>query len=313
MVATQSTTQNAAPAPQMVQKKKPLFGTKDFLCLFLMALGSLIVTVGYLIFLSSNGLISGGVWGIAAIINYFLPKVPLGIMLVLLNAPILLWGWKKLDMKFTIMTVFVILLESVLLIVCEPFLPVYTNNVLLACLFGGILVGAGSGIIVRYRGSSGGVETVCIILRKKYDLSIGSMSLIINAILVLLAAFIFGFERAMYTLVNLYATSLAFTRVLEGGNQKRNMMIVSEKGEELAEHLMRDLGRGVTMMKGVGGYTHTEKSVLFCVVSRYELMRLKDIIRSIDPHAFVAINETYEVMGRFTKSRKTLVDDEDTM
>jgi len=167
------------------------------------------------------------------------------------------------------------------------------------CLFGGLLVGVGAGLVVKYHGSGGGMDIVGIILKSKYDVSVGTVSLLFNAVVVTCAAFIFGFEPAMYTLVNIFVSSNVFTQVLEGLNRKRNMMIVSEKGAEIARRLMNEVGRGVTIIKGEGGYTHRGKDVLFCVVSRFELAAIKEIISSIDPDAFVCINETYEVMGKF--------------
>jgi uncharacterized membrane-anchored protein YitT (DUF2179 family) len=266
-----------------------------------MIIGSLIVCGGFSIFITPNNLLAGGIWGIASVICHYYAGLPMGVWLVILNTPLIIWGWNKLYFRFAVYTVFVILLQSMLLMVMPSYLPVYTENPLLACIFGGLLIGAGSGLVVRYHGSGGGTEIVGIILKSKFDISVGTVSLLSNALIVLCAAFVFGFEPAMYTMVNLFVSSQVFTQVLEGINRKRNMMIVSEKGADIAQKLMHELGRGVTIIKGEGGYTHRSKDVLFCVVSRFELSALKEIIASEDPNAFVCINETYEVMGRFAK------------
>jgi uncharacterized membrane-anchored protein YitT (DUF2179 family) len=285
-------------------RKTPL--KKHVRNILFMILGSLIVCCGFSIFITPNSFLAGGIWGIAAVIRHFYGVLPMGAWLVILNTPLILWGWNKLYVRFAVYTVFVILLQSTLLVVIPPFLPTYTANPLLACLFGGLLIGMGSGLVVRYHGSGGGMDIVGIILKSKFDVSVGTVSLFSNVVIVFCAAFVFGFEPAMYTMVNLFVSSQVFTQVLEGLNRKRNMMIVSENGQEIATKLMRELGRGVTIVKGEGAYTHRNKEVLFCVVSRFELAALKEIISTVDPSAFVCINETYEVMGRFAK-RKTIM------
>ncbi|MDO4581236.1 MAG: YitT family protein [Bacillota bacterium] len=280
-------------------KKTPL--KKHIRNIAMISLGSLVCTAGYLILITPNDLLAGGVWGVAAILNHYLPRIPMGAFLVILNIPLLLWGWNKLRLRFAVYTVYAILLQSALLILIEPYLPTYTANPLLACIFGGVLVGVGSGTVVRYHGSGGGTDVIGIILKSKYDISIGTISLIVNALIVFCAAFIFGFERAMYTMVNLFISARVFTQVLEGLNRKRNVMIISEHGDAIAERLLHEVGRGVTKLHGEGGYTRKNKDVLFCVVSRFELALLKEVIQQIDPQAFVCINETYEVLGSFPK------------
>jgi uncharacterized membrane-anchored protein YitT (DUF2179 family) len=269
--------------------------------IFFMIIGSLIVCSGFSIFITPNSFLSGGVWGIAAVIQHYLRIMPMGVYLVIMNVPLIIWGWNKLNLRFAAYTVFTILLQSALLMVMPPHLPTYTANPLLACIFGGLMIGAGAGLVVRYHGSGGGTDIIGIILKSRYDISVGTVSLFSNAVIVTCAAFVFGFEPAMYTMVNLFVSSQVFTQVLEGFNRKRNMMIVSEKGEQIAQKLMRELGRGVTIIKGEGAYTHRGKDVLFCVVSRFELAALKEIIANEDASAFVCINETYEVMGSFAK------------
>lgn len=281
------------------KKRYPL--KKHLRNMAMMIVGSLIVVIGFSIFITPNKLLAGGVWGLSAILHHFLPQAPMAAYLVILNTPLLIWGWSTLNTRFALYTIFTILLQSALLLVAPDYLPTYTANPLLACIFGGLLVGAGAGLVVKFHGSGGGNDIVGIILKNKYDMSVGSIALYINTVVVFFAGAIFGFEPAMYTMVELYISANVFTRVLEGANRKRNMMIVSDKGQELADKLLHEVGRGVTMMRGEGGYTHRQKDVLFCVVSRFELAAIKEAIREVDPHAFVCINETYEVMGTFPK------------
>ena len=268
--------------------------------------GALIVTIGYLIFIQPNHLLAGGIWGICAIIQRFLPQIPFAIYLILFNIPLFILSLKELSLRFTSYTVFIMILESALLMLLENHLPVYTHDPLLASIFGGVLIGLGGGLIVTYHGSSGGLDIIGIVLKEKTDVSVGTVSLIGNVAVVMLAAIFFGFERGMYTMVSLYATSYVFTQILEGWQRKRNLMIVTENGKEVTKRLLNQLGRGVTMIKAEGGYSHREKAVLFCVVSRFELPDIKEIIREVDPNSFVWINETYEVMGRWFQSRKKI-------
>ncbi len=284
---------------EQVYHKTPL--KKHIRNIFFMILGSILVCIGFTMFVTPNGLLSGGVWGVSAIISHFVPQVPFAAYLIILNIPLIIWGWNELRLRFAIYTIFVIFLQSSMLAAFELYITPYTNNPLLASIFGGCLIGAGAGIIVKYRGSGGGTDIVGIILKNRYDISVGTVSLISNAIIVGCAATIFGFEPAMYTMVQLFTVSQVFTKVLEGFNHKRNMMIITENGQEIADNLMSSLGRGVTITKGAGAFTGREKDILFCVVSRFELAPLKEIISNIDPHAFVCINETYEVMGSFNK------------
>ncbi|MBQ6536337.1 MAG: YitT family protein [Firmicutes bacterium] len=280
-------------------KKYPL--KKHIRNICLMTLGSLISVAGYSIFISANNLLAGGVWGIAGIINHFVPAVPVAVFIIALNLPLLLWGWNKINIRFALYTVFCVGLQSILLLFAPNVLPHYTNDPIMACIFGGLLIGAGSGLVVRYHGSGGGSEIIGIILKDKYDVSVGTIGLVINAFVVLLAGFIYGFEPAMYTMVELYVSSVAFGQVIEGLNRKRNMIIITEKGDELTHRLLFECGRGVTVIRGEGGFTHREKQVLLLVLSRFEMSAVKEIIADTDPTAFVCVNQTYEVLGRFVK------------
>ncbi len=286
------------------KKKYPV--RKHLRNVLLQLFGTALSVLGYSVFIAPNDLLPGGVWGFSAILHHFLGFIPMPVFLVLLNLPLLIWGWNKLNLRFALYTVWAILLQSGLLALIPLNMPVYTNNPLLACFFGGLLSGIGSGIVVRYHGSGGGTEIVGIILKDKYDISVGSISLFVNIAVVFCASLIFGFEPGMYTIVNLVVGSTVFTRVLEGMNSKRNMMIISQKGPDIARRLIRELGRGVTMMKGEGCYTHQPKDVLFCVVSRFEMASVKEIIIDVDPEAFVCINQTYEVMGAFPRKAASL-------
>lgn len=283
---------------------------KHCLYLAIISVAAVIISAAYIIFIQANELLAGGVWGMAAIIRYFWDALPFGAILLVLNTPLFIWGWRQLDLRFCVYTLYAAVLQSILLIVLEPYLPGYQENPLLACIFGGTLMGLGSGILVRYYGCAGGMDIVGAVLKKKYDMSIGSVSFSFNIVIISVAALLFGVEKAMYTIVFLFIMATVFNKVLEGFNSKRNVTIISEKGEELAGRLMARLGRGITIMQGVGCYSHEEKDVLICVISRFELAMVKEIIRQVDPQAFASINNVYDVMGAFPrkgKGRRSLI------
>jgi uncharacterized membrane-anchored protein YitT (DUF2179 family) len=297
-------------AEKKLRKKYPL--KKHVRNIAVIIFGTFLDCTGYLIFIQPNDLLAGGVWGVAGILNHFIAMIPMGAFVAVLNIPLLLWGWRKLNLRFALYTIFAILLQSVMLVFLMPYLPSYADNPLLACIFGGVIMGIGSGLVVKFHGSGGGTDIVGIILHAKYDISVGSISLAVKVLIVTLAAFIFGFEPAMYTMVSMFISTMVFSQVLEGINRKRNMMIITSKGHLIAERLMFEIGRGVTIMKGEGGYTHQERDVLFCVVSRFELPAIKELVYDCDPHAFVCINQAYEVLGKFPrKAQPDLIKPED--
>lgn len=267
--------------------------------LLLLTLGSFIVVASFYIFISPNQLLPGGAMGLAVLINYYFPVLPIGVYLLLINIPLMNWAYRQLNLRFVLYTIYAMLIQVTMLLTLEDFFPVYQKDVLLACLFGGVIAGIGIGINVKAHGSGGGMDVVGVILKQKMDISVGSVIFVGNVVIVFIAALVFGLERGMYTMVSLYATSYVFNQILEGFNRKRNAMIITNKGSEISQMLLHNLGRGVTMLKGEGSYSHTDKDVLFCVVSRFEITSLKEIVRTADPGAFVMISETSEVMGRF--------------
>ena len=266
---------------------------------FMMMLGSLILSTAICIFYTPNHLLSGGVWGIAMLSNYLWPVIPTGVFIFAYNIPLMLLGAKELHSRFVVYSVFTIIFQSLIMLKLPDITPSYSSDPLLACIFGGVLVGFGNGMIIRFHGSGGGLDVVGLVLKKKIDVSVGNVVLCFNVIVVSLAAFVFGFEEAMYTMVSLFITSVVFNKMIQGFNPKRSVMIITEKGHDISAVIMEKMGRGVTIMKAEGAYSHTTKDVLICIISRYEVPRIKELIKKSDPDAFVAISEAGEVMGSF--------------
>lgn len=264
----------------------------------LIIIGSVFIALSFNVFVIPNNLVSGGIGGLAIITNHFI-GLSVGLLILLYNIPIMIWARKELNPRFIIYTIIAVALQSLFLEYIKP--EAYTNDVLLASIFGGILVGVGGGIIIRQYGSSGGVDVIAIVLRKKLGFSIGTVSSIANLFVISLAALVFGLEPAMYTVISFLVSGLAIDLVQEGLNKKHTAMIVSNHSPEIKEAIMSRLHRGVTLAHGSGGFEKTEKDIIFCVVNQFELAGLKELVTSIDTNAFMTISETTEVLGRFSE------------
>lgn len=267
---------------------------------FLLLLGSLIYTTGLEIFLVPNNIIDGGVVGISIMASY-LTGFPFGAFMILLNLPFLYMGYKQIGKSFAISTVISIVAISILSAQFEP-IPSITGDYFLAAVFGGIITGAGVGLIIRHGGSLDGTEIVAIIMDKKTTFSVGEVVMFFNLFILGSAGFVFGWDKAMYSLVAYFVISKMIDVVIKGLDESYAVMVVSDENEEIADALMHRLGRGVTFLHGQGGYTGDAKKVLYCVVTRLEVGKLKDIALEKDETAFVTINPVHDIVGgRFKK------------
>lgn len=263
-------------------------------------LGAIFASIGLEIFLVPNNIIDGGVIGIS-IVSSHLTKLPLGIFIFVLNLPFLVLGYKQIGKTFVISTIFSVTVLSIGVTVLHP-VPGITKDVLLASVFGGIILGLGVGLIIRYGGSLDGTEIVAIILDKRTGFSIGEIVLFFNIFILSSAGFVFGWDKAMYSLIAYFIAFKVIDITVEGLEESKAVIIVSEQPEEIAEILMARLGRGVTVLDGKGAYSGDSKGVLYCVITRLEIAKLKSIVEENDSNAFVTFSDVHEVMGgRFKK------------
>ena len=274
---------------------------KFFFKYLFLFLGSILAAVGLEIFLIPNNIIDGGVVGISIILSY-LTKIPLGVFILCLNVPFLILGYKHIGKTFVISTLFAIISLSVWVTVLHP-IPGLTEDLLLASVFGGIILGVGVGLIIRYGGSLDGTEIIAIILDKRTGFSVGEIVMFFNIFILSGAGLVFGWNKAMYSLIAYFIAFKMIDVTIEGLEETKAAVIVSEKSEIIAEKVMARLGRGVTLLSGKGGYTGEDKMVLYLVVTRLEIAKLKVIIDEIDENAFVTISEVHEVMGGRIKKR----------
>ncbi len=279
------------------RRKTAMDWIKKYLVLII---GSLIYSAGLEIFLVPNNIIDGGVVGISIMASY-LTGIPFGVYMVVLNLPFLYLGYKQIGKTFAISTIVSIIAISVFSEFLEP-VPQITQDYFLAAIFGGIIAGAGVGLVIRQGGSLDGTEITAIILDRKTSFSVGEVVMFFNLFILGAAGFVFGWDKAMYSLVAYFIISKMIDVVLKGLDESYAVMIVSDEYEEIADALMHRLGRGVTYLHGQGAYTGDDKQVLYCVVTRLEVVKLKEIALEKDETAFVTINPVHDIVGgRFKK------------
>ena len=266
---------------------------------FFIFLGCFIASLGVNTFLSHAKLLSGGATGIALILEYT-AGLPAGIMVFIINIPLLIISYKKLDRFFTIYTTIGMLCLSTSLMITKALSQIITiNDQLLLCIYGGALCGLGYGIVFLRNGSTGGTDIITMLLRKKYsNFNIGSLGFTLNLVIVTIGAIIFGLPQALYTLISLFIQSMVLDRVLKGLSSKKLLLILTRKENEVIDFVINDLHRGVTSLVAEGEYTHDHKKMLYCIVTARQMVELKTAILSSDPNAFITIVDISEVRGK---------------
>lgn len=264
-------------------------------------LGCIIASIGVNIFLSHAQLLSGGATGVGLLIEYT-AGIPAGIIVLLINIPLLIISIKKLSRSFTIYTTIGMLSLSFSLMITKPLASVINIDgldLLLYCIYGGVLCGIGYGLVFLRNGSTGGTDIVTMLIRKRYsNFNIGSLGFSINLIIVITGAFIFGLPQALYTLISLFIQSLVLDQMLKGFSSKKLLLILTKKETEVINYVIQDLHRGVTSLLAEGEYTHDRKKMLYCIVTARQMIELKNAVHQIDPSAFITIVDISEVKGR---------------
>ncbi len=262
--------------------------------------GAVIAAFGLEEFLIPNNVIDGGIVGISIMLET-ITGMSLGVFLILLNIPFLFMGYKQIGKNFAIATLVAICFLSVWSEIFEPLQKV-TDDPFLAAIFGGIIDGLGVGLIIRAGGSLDGTEIVAIIMDKKSVFSVGEVVMFINLFILSSAGLLYGWDKAMYSLVAYFVISKMIDVVIKGLDESYAVMIVTNAHDEITSALNDRLGRGVTLLHGAGGYTGESKEVLYCVVTRLEVDKLKEIVLDKDESAFVTINAVHDIVGgRFKK------------
>jgi len=259
-------------------------------------IGAVLFSIGLEEFLVPNKLLDGGVVGISIIVSY-LTNIPLGVFLILLNIPFIVLSAKKIGFRFVLLTVYAILSLSLWVTLFHP-VPELTRDIFLSAIFGGGLLGIGVGLIIRNGGCLDGTEILSIIMSKKFPFSVGEIVMFFNVFIFFAAAFVFGIDRALYSVLAYFIAYKLIDLVITGFNQSHSFLIVTRKPSEVAEVLMQSFGSGVTILKGMGGFSKVETDVLYMIVGRLEIQRAKDVILEIDENAFITIQNVQEQISK---------------
>ncbi|OLN22069.1 hypothetical protein BTO30_11610 [Domibacillus antri] len=263
-------------------------------------IGAVLMAVGLEIFLVPNLIMDGGIVGISIILSN-LTGVKLGLFLFLLNIPFFFLGYKQIGKTFAFSTVFGIAILSIASTLLHP-VSAFTDDIILAAVFGGIALGAGVGIVIRYGGSLDGTEILAILMNKKLPFSVGEIVMFFNVFIFTWGGFVFGWDRAMYSVLAYFIAFKTIDVVIQGLDESKSAWIISDQYQAIGEAIIARLGRGVTYLNGKGAYTGDDKKVIFCVINRLEEAKLKSIVEDLDEGAFLAVADIAEVRGgRFKK------------
>ena len=264
-----------------------------------LTVGAMITAFALESFLVPNNIIDGGVIGISMIASH-ITKWNLGLLILILNTPFIIMAFKKMGGKFVVQTAFANIILAVFLNIFHHYKV--THDLLLATVFGGIILGLGVGIILKHEGSLDGTEMLSLVVSKKLGVSVGEFIMGINVFIYLAAGKVFSWESAMYSMMTYFIASKVIDTVMEGFNSSKSVRIISDNASAIGEQLIERLDISVTYLQGIGGYTGQDKDLIYCVISRLELPKMIDIIKEIDPKAFVSVVDVHEVYGgRFRK------------
>lgn len=268
--------------------------------------GSMLFALALNLFIVPNGLTSGGITGVAIIINHLI-GFPVGITTIILNIPLLLFGMKYLGRKFVVSSLVGLVLSSVF-IDATSFLKPLTEEPLLAALYGGIIMGTGLGLVFLRGATTGGADIIGRLLRLVYkNTSIGRLMFIVDALVLIGASIVFENPNTLlYSIIMLFASVNVMDSVIYGLDYAKVAYVISNKEKELTKILLKELSRGVTILHGEGAYSKEEKRIIMCAVKKQQISKLKEVVKSIDPDAFIILTEAREIVGMGFKDANSI-------
>jgi len=273
---------------------------KIFQRILLITLGAALMAVGLEIFLVPNNVIDGGITGISIMLSY-ITGWKLGVFIFILNIPFFFIGYKQIGKTFALSTLYGIIVLSIGTTLLHP-VPAFTQDILLATVFGGIVLGMGVGMVIRYGGSLDGTEILAILFNNKLPFSVGEIIMFFNLFILGSAGFLFSWDRAMYSLIAYFVAYKTIDITITGLDESKSVWIISDNAKQIGDAILNRLGRGVTYINGEGAYSGDDKKVIFCVINRLEEAKLKEIVTENDDSAFLAVADIAEVRGgRFKK------------
>lgn len=276
---------------------------KNILSLIMITIGALLASFSLETLLIPNTILDGGITGISIILSK-ITSLPISVLIIIINIPFLYIGYKNMGKNFLIKAIYSMSIFSMGLLFFAT-LESITNQMLLATVYGGFLLGIGCGLVIRFGGCLDGTESIAIIISKKHPISVGQIILIINLIIYMIAGLIFGIDRALYSLLTYFITFKVIDTVSEGLEQGKAAMIITDHGKEISKEIYKRLGRTTTKIRGEG-LISGEKEILYCVMTRIEIPELRRIAEETDESAFITITDISEIIGNHIKSTKKM-------
>ncbi len=268
---------------------------KDFL---LITIGILLVAISVVYFFEPNNIAAGGITGLAIVINHYIPFISIGPLVLIMDATLFVIALIVIGPKFGAKSIYCSLLLSTSMWVMQKFFPfTITNDLMLATIFGTLIAAAGMAIVFNANASSGGTDIIAKILNKFFHFNIGKSLLMVDFLVTLLGAITFGINIGLYGLLSVIVNGVVIDKIIAGFKVKSEITIISNRNKEISQYILNDLERGCTFIKGVGGFTGKDTSLLYTVLDRSEFIKLKNHISSIDKNAFITVGEVHEVMG----------------
>ena len=264
----------------------------------LITIGIFLVAISVVYFFEPNNIAAGGITGLAIVINHYIPFISIGPLVLMMDAILFIVALIVLGAKFGAKTIYSSFLLSTSMWIMQTFIPInITNDLILATIFGTLISAVGMAIVFNANASTGGTDIIAKILNKFFHIEIGKSLLIVDFLVTLLGAVTFGINIGLYGLLAVIINGVVIDNIIAGFKTKSEITIISEKNKEISKFILDDLERGCTFIKGIGGFTGKDTSILYTVLDRNEFIKLKNKIKEIDKNAFITVCEVHEVMG----------------
>lgn len=264
--------------------------------IFFSTLGAFLAAFALECFLVPNQIIDGGIVGVSMMTSY-MTKINLGLLLFVLNIPFVFMALNEFGKKFIVQAFYSVGMLSLFVNFVSAHIPVVTNDMLLSAIFGGGILGLGVGLVLKNNACLDGTEILAMKISRKYPYSVGEIIMFINVFIFICAGFLYGWEQAMYSTLTYLIAYRAIDAIVQGLAEEKSMRIISDKGHEVGQAIIENLNKTVTYIEAQGGYSKAKKTMIYCIVPRIELAKLKELVSSVDSNAFISIENVHEVYG----------------
>lgn len=283
--------------------RKKIFEKDDLKEFYLpIGFGAALIALGQNLFVMPSGLLAGGLSGIALIVNYSL-GISAGLAFFILNIPMVILALKKLSLRFTVQSFFAVLVFTVVQMSTASLIGVLNvDDFILNSIFGGLLRGIGAGIIFRNGVTLMGFDVLAFLAKKNLNINIGTFNMMLDSMILVVAAFMFGFEMALYTIISQYVVAKISDGIMQGVGERKNIMIVTKEYERIRDEIYKSVNRGVTFIEAEGGFSREPKKIVFVVVTNRQITKIREIMEAIDKNAFMTITDSSEVKGKGFRS-----------